>query len=169
MLAIWSLVPLPFLKPAWNLLSHQESPYRPLNIINVTPAFRGYSKFSWKMFRPQRAKEEGSLKKKKKKSAVFSSPVCNNSAFEIDKMEKKKITPRFICQLLFKCEGSAESMHFAILVHMLFWIYWPSQNFDEKFLISYTFQMLYIYSAYGLQNIETDYQGSCEFSTLEEI
>ena len=89
MLAIWSLVPRPFLKPAWNLLSHQESPHRSLNIINVTPAFRGYSKFSWKMFRPQRAKEEVSLKKKKKISS-FSPPVCNNAAFEIVKMEKEK-------------------------------------------------------------------------------
>ena len=29
--------------------------------------------------------------------------------------------------------------------------------------------MLYIYSGYRLQNIETDYQGSCELSTLDEF
>ena len=29
--------------------------------------------------------------------------------------------------------------------------------------------MLYIYSGYRLQNIETDYQGSCELSTLDEL
>lgn len=113
-------VPSDWLMPMsdWSVL-----PYRSLNMINNTPAFRGYSKFPWEMFRQQRAKGEGFLRKKYAKTLYGV------------QWRKKETTLRLICEFYLEiCLGGSQKAY--ILPFLLFRVYWPSWNFGEEFQIS---------------------------------